>query len=546
MDMRVLLVYPQFPITYWGAEHTRRFTKKRGFLPPLGLITVAAMLPRDWEVRLCDMNVRALTDAELEWADVVFVTGMLVQRDGLHEVARRARAHGALVVAGGPYATSRPDLVEPAVDCVVVGEAEDLMETLAAALAAGPAALPRRLEAPARPAMSHSPVPRYDLLELDAYLTLGVQWSRGCPFCCEFCDIIELFGRVPRLKSPAQLLAELDAIYALGFRGSIFLVDDNFIGNKNEVKRLLPPLTAWMRAHDHPFDFFTEASVNLAADVPLIDAMVAAGFSMVFLGIETPSEEALRAAHKLQNVRLDLDEAVRTIVGHGLEVMAGFIVGFDSDDHATLARQREWIARSPIPLAMTGMLMALPGTQLERRLTAEGRLRGEASGDNFLRTNFATRIDELDLLEGYARLLEEIYDPAGFFDRAARALELSPTEHLRFKRPWRHAYACFLRSLVGQGVLGSYRGAYWRYLGRVLRRAPHRFTRAVGLAIHGEHFIRYTREEVLPRLRREIARLRAERAAAAVWPAPAVVAAPAAAPLVVVPPPRVAPLPAPA
>ncbi|HEY3354194.1 MAG TPA: B12-binding domain-containing radical SAM protein [Polyangia bacterium] len=513
--MRVLLVYPSYPVTYWGAEHTRQFTKKRGFLPPLGLITVAALLPQHWELRLCDMNLGPLEDAQLDWADAVFVTGMLVQREGLHEVARRARQHGAMVVAGGPYATARPDLVQPDVDCVVVGEAEDLMDTLAAALEQGPAALPRRLEAPARPAMARSPLPRYDLLDLDAYLTLGVQFSRGCPFHCEFCDIIELFGRVPRLKSVAQLLGELDAVYALGFRGSIFLVDDNFIGNKTEVRRLLAPLTAWMQAHDYPFDFFTEASVNLAEDVPLIDAMVEAGFSMVFLGIETPSEEALRAAHKLQNVRRPLDEAVTIIVQRGLEVQAGFIVGFDSDDRDTVERQRAWIARSPIPLAMTGVLMALPGTQLERRLAAEGRLCQESSGDNFMGTNFRTRIDELDLLEGYERLLADIYAPAAYFERVARALALCPTEHLRFRRPPLYAWGCGLRSLWYQGVRGTYRGAYWRFLGRVLRDTPGRFTRAVGLAIHGHHMIRYTAEDVLPRLRTAIAALRARRAAAA-------------------------------
>jgi radical SAM superfamily enzyme YgiQ (UPF0313 family) len=512
--MRVLLVYPPFPITYWGAEHTRQFTRKRGFLPPLGLITIAALLPPDWEVELCDMNVEPLEDARLDWADVVFVTGMLVQRAGLHEVARRARRHGAIVVAGGPYATTRPDAVQPDVDCVVLGEAEDLMDPLARALEQGRAALPARLAAPNRPAMARSPVPRYDLLDLDAYLTLGVQWSRGCPFHCEFCDIIELFGRVPRLKSAEQLLGELDAIYALGFRGSVFLVDDNFIGNKAEVRRMLGPLTEWMRAHDYPFDFFTEASVNLAEDVPLIDAMVEAGFSMVFLGIETPSEQALRAAHKLQNVRIPLDEAVTTIVRRGLEVMAGFIIGFDSDDRGTVERQREWIVRSPIPLAMTGILMALPGTQLERRLAAEGRLCEDSSGDNFMGTNFQTRLDEVDLLEGYERLLAQVYSPAAYFERAARSFELCPTEHLRFRRPAAYAAGCGLRSFFYQGVLGSYRGTYLRFLARVLWRTPQRFTRAVGLAIHGHHMIRYTSEEVLPRLRAEIARLRARRAAA--------------------------------
>ncbi|HJZ84906.1 MAG TPA: B12-binding domain-containing radical SAM protein [Polyangia bacterium] len=496
--MRVLLVYPSFPKTYWGAEYAMPLAGRKSILPPLGLITVAALLPQHWELELADLNVRPLDPAALDRADAVFVSGMLVQRESLLEVARLARARGKIVVAGGAYASTSPDALAPYVDCVVVGEAEDLIGELAAALESGTP--PRRMQALERPDVSRVPPPRYDLLDMNAYVSIGVQWSRGCPFNCEFCDIIEIFGRKPRTKSPEQLCRELDAIYSAGFRGSVFVVDDNFIGNKVLVRRMLPTLTAWMRAHGDPFDLYTEASVNLAADDTLIDAMVEAGFTSVFLGIETPSPEALRETQKLQNTAVDLDVGVRKLIERGLDVMAGFIIGFDADDAEAVERQREWIARSPIPLAMVGVLIALPGTQLERRLAAEGRLLHESGGDNFGRTNFVTKLDEPTLLEGFARLLADVYRPAAYFDRCARALELCPREKARFRRSLRFSLACFARSLLEQGLLSNYRLVYFRFLLRVLWRAPQRFPRAIGLAIHGAHMIRYTREDVLPRL----------------------------------------------
>lgn len=498
--MRVLCVYPTFPTTYWGAEYAMPLTGKKSILPPLGLLTVAALLPRQWEVRLRDLNVAPLDPADLDWADVVFLSGMLIQRESMEAVATAARAHGATIVVGGAYASTSPDALLPFADCVVIGEAEELMPELVAALARGREALPRRMQARERPDVSRVPLPRYDLLDIGAYQSIGVQWSRGCPFNCEFCDIIEIFGRKPRTKTVPQLLAELDAIYATGFRGSLFLVDDNFIGNKAEVRRLLGPLAEWMRAHGDPFDLYTEASLNLAGDDKLIDAMVAAGFASVFIGIETPSPEALRETQKLQNTAVDTEAAVRKLTARGLEVMAGFIVGFDADDEEAVERQREWIARSPIPLAMVGLLIALPGTQLERRLAREGRLVASSNGDNFGRTNFVTRIDEVTLLEGYARLLGEIYAPERYFERALRSLALCPTAPTRFRYGFGYSAACTLRSMWTQGVRSRYRGVYWRYLWQVVREAPGRLPRAIGLAISGEHMIRFTREHVLPRL----------------------------------------------
>jgi radical SAM superfamily enzyme YgiQ (UPF0313 family) len=512
--MRVLCISPRFPETYWGHEHALRLIGKRALLPPLGLLTVAALLPRDWEVRLCDMNVRELEDADLDWADVVFLSGMLVQRPSMLEVAMRARARGKIIVAGGPHATATPEALAPYVDSIVVGEAEDLMGPLCAALEADPSTLPARFVATERPDLKRRPPPRYDLLDIDAYHTIGVQWGRGCPFRCEFCDIVELFGRQPRTKEPDQLCRELDAILATGFRGSLFVVDDNFVGNRKETLKLLDPLGAWMREHRFPFQIITEASIDLAGCEDLMTKMVAAGFDGVFVGIETPSPKALRETHKTQNLAVDLDQAIEKLIRFGLDVSAGFIMGFDADDAEALDRQRKWVLRSPIPQAMIGVLTALPGTQLERRLAREGRLLNRSSGETFGRTNFKTKLPEETLLETYANALEQIYEPQEYFSRCLRALELRPGSGPVVALPLAYAVSCVLRSIWQQGVRGSYRGIYWRFLARVAWSAPKRLPRAMTLAIAGEHMIRYTRESVLPRLANAIEEVRLEKLAA--------------------------------
>lgn len=506
--MRVLCIWPSFPTTYWGLEYALPLLGARSLLPPLGLITVAAMLPRSWEVRLCDLNVRELDPGELDRADVVFVSGMLIQRRSIEEVCALARAHSKPVVAGGPYATTSPDQLEPFADCVVCGEAEELMPELVKALEHGP--LPRRMQAHKRPDVTHTPVPRYDLLDVSAYQSIGLQFSRGCPFNCEFCDIIEIFGRVPRVKTVPQVLREFDAIHATGFHGAVFVVDDNFIGNKVEARRLLPELGRWMRAHEDPFLLYTEASLNLATDDGLIDAMVDAGFAWVFIGIETPSLEALRETQKLQNTAVDAMAGVHELTRRGLEVMAGFILGFDADDAGASTRLGEWIGRAPIPMAMVGLLTALPGTQLERRLRREGRLLDESSGAIVDRTNFVTHLDEPTLLGGYARLLAQIYSPAAYFDRCLRTLELCPEERNRFRPRPSQVITWLARALWRQGITSSYRRDYWRFLAQVARRCPKRLFRAIGVAFLGEHLIRYTAEDVLPRL--EHARAEALRA----------------------------------
>jgi radical SAM superfamily enzyme YgiQ (UPF0313 family) len=499
LGVKALLVWPRFPRSYWGQEYTLAIIGKRAVVPPLGLLTVAALLPSSWDLRLVDLNVAELEERDLAWADVVMVSGMRVQRASFHEVIARARAAGKRIVAGGPYASTSPEEVND-VDHLVIGEAEDVLPSLARALEEG-ADAPRRLQASGRPDVSRTPIPRFDLLQIERYDSFSVQFSRGCPFNCEFCDIIEIFGRVPRTKSPEQLIAELDTIRATGFRGPVFLVDDNFIGNKVAAKKMLRRLAVWSEAHEFPFDLFTEASVNLADDDVLIQGMVAAGFSAVFLGIETPSREALLETQKRQNTHLDLQAAVEKLVRAGLEVMAGFIVGFDADDQTIFERQREFISQSPISMAMVGLLTALPSTQLWRRLAAEGRLLHEGEGDAAYHPNFVTRLPAAELVSGYGRLLASLYEPRAYFRRALRALELQrDLPAPRYRRRLRFTVAAVARSLWKQGVLSSYRSAYWAFLARALRTAPRRVARAMALAIHAEHFIRYTFEDVLPRL----------------------------------------------
>ena len=384
--MNALLVYPEWPDTYWSFKHALPFEGKRSAYPPLGLLTMASLLPGHWKKRLIDTNVKPLTDSDLRWADVAMLSGMLVHRREILDILARCRARGLRTVVGGPITSSVQEL-PLAADHVVVGEAEDLMPELVADLEAG-AAKPL-YQAHSLPDMSKTPLPDLDLVSLKPYSAIGIQYSRGCPFNCEFCDIIEIYGRRPRTKSPAQIVAELELLQERKWRGSVFLVDDNFIGNKKKVKELLPVLADWNCQHGRPFTFFTEASLNLADDSELLEMMKAAGFIRVFLGIETPVEASLKEAQKLQNTRRSLLESVQHIQNYGIEVMAGFIVGFDNDPEDVFDRQVEFIDKSAIPLAMVGLLQALPGTQLYRRLVKEGRLVTEGSGDNMeTRLNF--------------------------------------------------------------------------------------------------------------------------------------------------------------
>ncbi|MEW6777632.1 MAG: DUF4070 domain-containing protein [Bdellovibrionota bacterium] len=502
---RALLVHARFPVTYWGFQYCLSLAGRKAALPPLGLLSLAALLPDSWDLRLVDLNIQRLSKKDLEWAEVVLVSGMRVQSDSMREVVRRAKELGRRTAVGGPAPTTAPqDFAEA--DVILRGEAESVIPELLAAMESKERCV---ISPPALPGLDRVPVPRYDLVDVKKYASLSIQFSRGCPFNCEFCDVIEIYGRVPRTKSPEQVLSELECMYGLGYRGSVFFVDDNFVGNRAAVRRLLPELIRWQQERGYPFELYTEASVNLAADGELVQDMVAAGFSAVFLGIETPSAEALAAAGKKQNLAMDPKEAVERLTRAGLEVMGGFIVGFDSDTPETLKLQKEFISNSPIPMAMVGLLTALPGTALWKRLEREGRLRKESSGDQFGRPNFAPAMNEEELLSGYAKLLGEIYSPKEYYRRCWAQLEKSAPPPGGRKLALRDM-ATFFRTSVRVGMLSTRAVEYWGLLVKTLRDARHAFPSAVAHAVKGEHLIAYTRKEVLPRIEAALEKLREE------------------------------------
>ncbi len=484
--MKVLLVNPEFPDTYWSFRHALPFERKRCAFPPLGLMTVSALLPKPWERRLVDLNVRALNASDIQWADIVFVTGMLVQKESVHAVVRRCKAMGKRIALGGPYVTTTIEDL-PDVDHIFLGEAETTLPQFIEDLEKGtPRASYKAVE---RPPLSLTPVADFHLADLKHYSSMSVQYSRGCPFNCEFCDIIEIYGRVPRTKSNQQILAELDVLLQLGWRGTVFIVDDNFIGNKKNVRRLLPDLAAWQEKHGHPFSLLTEASVNLADDNELLCDMQRAGFTRVFLGIETPAEESLKEAQKSQN-RGNLLESVRKIQNHGMEVMAGFIVGFDNDPDDIFERQINFIRESAIPLAMVGLLTALPDTQLWRRLEKEGRLLGESSGNNTnCSLNFVPKMDAARLVAGYQSIMRTIYNPKEYYQRALDSLKRTPVPNWDPKqvRLFRDLTS-FLRLTLKLGVLDSERREFWRFFVTAIAKHREQFAASMRLAAMGYHF----------------------------------------------------------
>jgi radical SAM superfamily enzyme YgiQ (UPF0313 family) len=484
--MKVLLINPQFPDTYWSFRHALSFEGKRSAYPPLGLLTVAAMLPRSWQRRLIDMEVRRLKDSDIEWADMVFITGMLIQKEALGRVVDRCKALGKRVVVGGPYVSTSSESL-PNADHIFIGEAETTLPQFFKDLERGEAK--PTYQAAERPPLSLTPIPEFELAELNRYSAMSVQYSRGCPFSCEFCDIIEIYGRVPRTKSNQQMIAELDELKRIGWLGTVFVVDDNFIGNKRNVKKLLPDLVAWQEQNDFPFSLLTEASVNLADDNALLDTMRAAGFRRVFLGIETPVEESLKEAQKSQN-RGNLLESVKKIQSYGMEVMAGFIVGFDNDPEDIFERQINFIRNSAIPLAMVGLLTALPDTQLWRRLKKEGRLLTESSGNNTSDSlNFIPKMDPKVLVEGYRSILRTIYSSGEYYQRALETLRRvsgTPSEPNRYSLG--SGIVTFTRIVVRLGVLDHERREFWKFFARSLANHREQFAHSMRLAVMGYHF----------------------------------------------------------
>jgi radical SAM superfamily enzyme YgiQ (UPF0313 family) len=489
--MKILLVYPEFPETYWSFSHALSFEGKSSVFPPLGLMTVAAMLPTEWERRLVDMNVNPLTAADIEWADMVFASAMLVQQISLRHVVARAKAAGKTVVVGGPFVSTSSEQV-PDADHLFIGEAEETFPQFLNDLRMG---IPQRIyESPDKPSLALTPLPDFNLCDLSAYSAMCIQYSRGCPFNCEFCDIIEIYGRVPRTKSNEQMVAELDALYGAGWRGMVFIVDDNFIGNKKNARKLVPAMTEWSEAHQHPFSFLTEASVNLADDDKLLAEMRRANFRRIFLGIETPVRASLVEAQKGQNTKGDLLESVRKIQGYGMEVMAGFIVGFDSDPEDIFDLQIDFIRDSAIPLAMVGLLGALPDTQLWRRLEKEDRLLNAPTGDNTdCVLTFVPKMKIETLMEGYRKIIGSIYTPAAFYARATECLSrLSVFTPEPRRQPLRQEIASFFRLIMELGVKDAERGEFWRYVTRTLTTNRKRFAHAITLAAMGYHLRKLT------------------------------------------------------
>ena len=489
--MNVLLVYPVFPDTYWSFRHALAFEGRQAAFPPLGLLTVSAMLPESWERRLVDMNVEDLWPEDIEWADIVMVSAMIVQRESLEQVVSLCRKLGKKVVVGGPYVSTSSERL-PDADHIFIGEAETTLPEFIHDLKLG---IARKIyQADERPSLLNTPVPHFDLIDMRRYSAMNIQYSRGCPFQCEFCDIIEIYGRVPRTKSNEQMQAELDALKQRGWRGLVFIVDDNFIGNKKNVRLFMPDLIEWSRKNEFPFSYITEASVNLAEDDHLLEMMEAAGFRRIFLGIETPVEESLKEAQKGQNTRRDLLDSVKKIQSYGMEVMAGFIVGFDNDPDDIFDRQVKFIRESGIPLAMVGLLNALPDTQLWRRLEKEDRLLFMGDGNNTDCTlNFVPKMNSDILIEGYKRILRNIYSPREYYDRA---LECLSRFHKNRVEPRTSTIVEDIRSLsrllLTLGIRDDERWQFWKYFFNLVRHYPRDIAHGLTLAAMGYHFRKIT------------------------------------------------------
>jgi radical SAM superfamily enzyme YgiQ (UPF0313 family) len=484
--MKVLLVYPKYPDTFWSFKYALKFISRKAAFPPLGLLTVASLLPKEWDKRLIDLNVTKLRDKDFQGLDYVFISAMIIQKESVLEVLDTCRERGVPVVAGGPLFMSAPGEFKDRVAHLVLGEGEVTIPRFLEDLREGhPQKMYTTTE---RPDLSVTPLPTWDLISLKKYATMPVQFSRGCPFNCDFCDIIVMNGRVPRTKGDEQMLQELDALYQRGWRGAVFIVDDNFIGNKMKVKQLLRGVIRWNRERKYPFNFVTEASLNLADDDELLKLMVDANFSQVFLGLETPNEGSLLECNKLQNKERDLVASVKRIQNAGLEVMGGFIVGFDNDPPNIFEQQIQFIHKIGVVTAMVGLLSAVPGTKLYQRLKEQGRLLMNPTGNNTDGSlNFIPKMDCKVVLEGYRQIINTIYSPRNYYERIIMFLkEYNPS--LKGRRFNLRDIKAFIKSLFVLGLFAAERRYYWKLLTMALIKYRKAFPTAVTYAIYGYHF----------------------------------------------------------
>lgn len=492
--MNILLVYPACPRSYWSFHYALKFISKRAAYPPLGLATIAAMLPEDWPKKLVDMNVTRLKDRDILWADYVLISAMDIQRESVLDVVGRCRALGTKTVAGGPlFSCSYAEF--PDIDHILLNEGELTIPLFLADLAQGN---PKHIyEARGWADIRETPVPLWGLIDRKRYASMNIQYSRGCPYDCEFCSVTTLFGHVPRCKSAGQVIRELDALYAARWRGSVFFVDDNFIGNKRKLREeVLPALIDWMERKEHPFSFSTEASINLADDEQLMALMVRAGFESVFIGIETTNEQSLIECNKMQNHHRDLLASVKKIQACGLEVQGGFIVGFDHDNASVFSGIADFIQKSGIISAMVGLLNAPKGTRLYKRLAQEDRLIADYTGDNTgLTMNFVPKMDRDRLMEGYRSIIDTIYAPRQYYARVIAFLRrYRPTKtgghvHLR------HIIAG-IRSVFRLGIVGKERAYYWRAVLWSLFNRPRMLPFTIRCAIYGHHYHKVYRDYI--------------------------------------------------
>jgi radical SAM superfamily enzyme YgiQ (UPF0313 family) len=494
--MRLLLANPGYAETFWSLNNVLKMLGKKVLAPPLGLLTLAAYLPEEWDLRLVELTARPLTEDDWAWCDAIFVTGMAVQFSGIIETIREGRRRGKTVVVGGSWVFHWPrEALSAGADIVVKGEGELAVTPLLKALADGDSGIV--IEATERPDLAQSLVPRYDLLDMDLYVEMDVQFSRGCPFQCEFCDITLMFGRKVRTKSPRQILAELQTLYDLGWRRFVFFVDDNFIGDPLRAKELLRDLVPWMNQRGHPFDFATQASVNLAADAEMLDLMAQAGFHRVFLGIESPDEESLRSTKKYQNVSVDLDQVCEKITRAGMQIIAGCIVGFDNERPGVDQRLLDFAERNHIPEMFVTMLQVGPGTQLYLRLEREGRLLSRALDDNLGSNtgliNFVPDRPLEQIVEEFIHLQEVLYEPGAFLERIFKDFSMMkpPPFKKGFQPPYRRELWAALIIFFRQGVLYPSRWKFWKCIFVGLVRFPRRIPHFVTGCIMAEHYFNY-------------------------------------------------------